>query len=56
MSGAKLDLQRIVMIGRTFEEYLRMFNLQREELAVRRILDCPAGVCSFTAAANQLGA
>ncbi|MEK5029146.1 SAM-dependent methyltransferase [Paenibacillus sp. FSL M7-1046] len=56
MSGAKLDLQRIVVIGRTFEEYLRMFNLQREELAGRKILDCPAGVCSFTAAANQLGA
>lgn len=56
MSGVKMDLQRIVVIGRTFEEYLRMFNLQREELAGRRILDCPAGVCSFTAEANRLGA
>lgn len=56
MSDVKLDLQRIVVIGRTFEEYLRMFNLQREELAGRSILDCPAGACSFTAEANRLGA
>lgn len=58
MSGAetKLDLERIVFIGRTFEEYLRMFKLEREELAGRRILDCPSGACSFTAVAQQFGA
>ena len=33
-----------------------MFNLSREELFDRKILDCPAGACSFTAVANQLGA
>ncbi|OKP82492.1 SAM-dependent methyltransferase [Paenibacillus sp. P32E] len=56
MSRNKLDLERIVFIGRTFEEYLRMFDLQREELMGRSILDCPAGACSFTAGANKLGA
>jgi hypothetical protein len=52
----KLDLSRIVFIGRTFEEYMSMFNLSKEELKGKKILDCPAGACSFTAKANQLGA
>ncbi|MRN52608.1 SAM-dependent methyltransferase [Paenibacillus monticola] len=58
MSGAetKLDLERIVFIGRTFEEYMRMFKLEREELVGRRILDCPSGACSFTAVAQRFGA
>jgi len=51
----KLDLERIVFIGRTFEEYLDMFTLSEEELKGKRILDCPAGACSFTAIGNQLG-
>ncbi|WP_138494417.1 SAM-dependent methyltransferase [Paenibacillus pinistramenti] len=58
MSGAevKLDLSRVVFIGRTFEEYRSMFSLSEEELRGRRILDCPAGACSFTAIASQKGA
>lgn len=52
----KLDLSKIVFIGRTFDEYMAMFDLTKEELTGRRILDCPAGACSFTAMANQLGA
>ncbi|OBZ09037.1 SAM-dependent methyltransferase [Bacillus sp. FJAT-27264] len=52
----KLDLSRIVFIGRTFDEYMLMFGLSKEELRGRKILDCPAGACSFTAIANQLGA
>ncbi len=51
-----LDLSRIVFIGRTFQEYLSMFNLTEQELIGRRILDCPAGACSFTAVASTLGA
>jgi len=51
----KLDLERIVFIGRTFEEYLRMFNLTKADLVGQQILDCPAGACSFTAKANELG-
>ncbi|WP_160036976.1 SAM-dependent methyltransferase [Paenibacillus sp. An7] len=52
----KLDLSRVVFIGRTFDEYLLMFNLTQEELRGRKILDCPAGACSFTAVANTKGA
>ncbi|MET3207412.1 UNVERIFIED_CONTAM: hypothetical protein ABIC26_000346 [Paenibacillus sp. PvR008] len=45
----KQELERVVFIGRTFEEYMQMFNLQISELAGKKILDCPAGACSFTA-------
>lgn len=48
-----LDLSRIVFIGRTWEEYLLMFNLSKEELVGRKVLDCPSGACSFTANANK---
>lgn len=48
----KLDLERIVFIGRTFEEYLDMFSLSAESLKGKKILDCPAGACSFTAVGN----
>lgn len=51
----KLDLERIVFIGRTFEEYLDMFSLSEGELQGKKILDCPAGACSFTAVGNKLG-
>ncbi len=59
MSGdernTKLDLERIVFIGRTFEEYLDMFSLSEETMKGKRILDCPAGACSFTAVGNKSG-
>ncbi|MDB4868021.1 MAG: SAM-dependent methyltransferase [Cohnella sp.] len=55
-SEIKLDIARIVFIGRTFDEYMSMFNLRKEDLIGQKILDCPAGACSFTAIANQLGA
>lgn len=51
----KLELERIVFIGRTFEEYLDMFSLSKEDLEGKKILDCPAGACSFTAIGNQSG-
>jgi len=44
----KLDIGRIVFIGRTYEEYLSMFNLSLNKLKDKKILDCPAGACSFT--------
>ncbi|MFF5995665.1 SAM-dependent methyltransferase [Lysinibacillus sp. KU-BSD001] len=52
---AKLDLERIVFIGRTFEEYVDMFSLSMKELEGKSILDCPAGACSFTAVGHKLG-
>lgn len=54
-TNTKLDLERIVFIGRTFEEYMDMFSLSTEELKGKTILDCPAGACSFTALGNKLG-
>jgi hypothetical protein len=53
--STKLDLERIVFIGRTFEEYFDMFSLSEEELQGKKILDCPAGACSFTAVGNKSG-
>jgi hypothetical protein len=53
--STKLELDRIIFIGRTFEEYMRMFSLSVEELRGNRILDCPGGACSFTAIGNNMG-
>lgn len=43
-------------LGRTFEEYRRMFGLEPESLPGQRVLDCPGGPSSFTAVARSLGA
>ncbi|MDQ0223731.1 SAM-dependent methyltransferase [Metabacillus niabensis] len=51
----KLDLDRIVFIGRSYEEYMEMFSLNEELLNGKKILDCPAGACSFTAIASEKG-
>ncbi|OMP68317.1 class I SAM-dependent methyltransferase [Domibacillus epiphyticus] len=55
MSKMVLDLERIVFIGRTFEEYMAMFSLSLEEIEGKKILDCPAGACSFTAIGGEKG-
>lgn len=49
------DLERIVFIGRTFEEYMEIFSLSKEELEGKKILDCPSGACSFTSLGNKMG-
>ncbi|GAB3683401.1 SAM-dependent methyltransferase [Salinarchaeum chitinilyticum] len=41
--------------GRTFEEYCELFDLDGRDLVGRRILDCPGGPGSFTAAAARIG-
>ncbi|GIM47686.1 hypothetical protein DNHGIG_32350 [Collibacillus ludicampi] len=53
--SSPLELNHIVFLGRTWDEYLLMFNLSKDELIGRRILDCPGGACSFTATANKYG-
>ena len=53
MEQVGLDLERIIFIGRTYEEYLAMFGLTEAELQDKTILDCPAGAWSFTALGNQ---
>ncbi|MGP4039208.1 SAM-dependent methyltransferase [Gracilibacillus sp. D59] len=53
--NTKLDLNRIIFIGRTYQEYLKMFSLSESDLQGKQILDCPGGACSFTAVGNKLG-
>jgi len=49
----QLNLKNIALIGRTFEEYYHMFNL--DDLAGGNILDVASGVSSFCADANRQG-
>jgi hypothetical protein len=55
MSGFEVD-REFLFVGRTFEEYRRMFGLDPAALAGQRLLDCPGGPSSFTAVARSLGA
>jgi hypothetical protein len=50
-----LNLDRVVLLGRTFEEYARYFALNPRELGGKKILDVAAGVSSFTAQASERG-
>src|SRR5688500_12073475 len=50
-----LVLDKVVLLGRTFEEYVRYFALDRSRLAGKTILDVPSGVSSFCAEARQQG-
>lgn len=50
-----LELSKIIFIGRTYDEYIRMFDLTEDELSSQMILDAPAGACSFTAKASEKG-
>src|SRR5947207_15152299 len=50
-----LQLNRIVLLGRTFEEYRRYFLLEPDDLIGKRVLDVAGGVSSFCAEANELG-
>jgi hypothetical protein len=47
-----LNLDGVVFIGRTFLEYMRMFNLDTSQLGLK-ILDCPSGASSFVAEASS---
>src|SRR5215471_13625032 len=50
-----LQLDRVVLLGRTFGEYRRYFLLEPNELIGRTVLDVAGGVSSFCAEANNLG-
>jgi hypothetical protein len=50
-----LVLDRVVLLGRTIEEYRRCFALGSEDLRGKQILDVAAGVSSFCAEANATG-
>ncbi|MCA0146601.1 methyltransferase domain-containing protein [Blastococcus sp. LR1] len=59
MSGEDLvgsrDIGDYLVSARSFDEYRAMFALSDEDVA-GRVLDCPGGASSFTAAACALGA
>jgi len=48
-----LNLDRVVFIGRSFGEYMSMFNLDLSKFRDLEILDCPAGASSFVAEASK---
>jgi len=50
-----LVLDRVVLLGRTLEEYRRYFALDLGQLRGKSILDVAAGVGSFCAEAHALG-
>ncbi len=52
--GKQLNLKNIVLIGRTFEEYYKMFDLDSSHKN-ERILDVASGVSSFCAEASAKG-
>ncbi|WP_431804536.1 SAM-dependent methyltransferase [Halobacillus andaensis] len=51
----KLDLEKVIFVGRTYEEYMDMFLLSEEALKGKKVLDCPSGACSFTAVGQSKG-
>ena len=50
-----LRLDRVVLLGRTLEEYRLYFLLEADDLIGKRVLDVAGGVSSFCAEANALG-
>jgi len=57
MSDRKFEVEDdFLTIGRTFEEYRRMLDLDPAALTGRSVLDCGGGAGSFTATAAALGA
>jgi len=50
-----LQLDHVVLLGRTFEEYRRYFILDPGCLFGKRVLDLAGGVSSFCAEGNKLG-
>ena len=50
-----LQLDKVVLLGRTFAEYCGYFLLEPEKLKGQRVLDVAGGVSSFCAEANEQG-
>ena len=48
-----LELENVVITGRTFEEYSSFFDLKLEDLKGKKILDCPSGASSFVSTLKQ---
>ena len=50
-----LELNKVVLLGRTFDEYARYFGLNENDLRGKTVLDVAGGVSSFCAEANAKG-
>lgn len=50
-----LELDDVVLLGRTLDEYRRMFSLDDDTLQQSKILDVASGVSSFCAESNASG-
>ena len=50
-----LQLDTIIITGRTYGEYCAFFNLDTEILKGKKVLDCPGGASSFTSYAKKDG-
>lgn len=50
-----MKIDRIAFLGRTFDEYSKIFGLDENILREGPVLDCAAGAASFSAEARQLG-
>ena len=50
-----LQLDRVVLLGRTLEEYRRYFLLEPDDSIGKKVLDVAGGVSSFCAEANNFG-
>lgn len=53
MTVKKYEIDEFAFIGRTFSEYQQMFDFDPTRWAGQRILDCPAGPCSFVTEAHD---
>jgi len=51
----KFNIDKIVFVGRSYDEYMKMFDLSLDYLKNKRILDCAAGASSFTAELSTKG-
>ena len=55
MKKQGLQLDRVVLLGRTYDEYTRYFALEMQQWHGKKILDVASGVSSFCAESNALG-
>jgi hypothetical protein len=50
-----MQLERVVLLGRTFDEYCRFFDIDSRAWQGKKVLDVAGGVSSFCAEANECG-
>ena len=55
MNSDRLDIDRVVFVGRTLSEYKEFLDLDLDSLKGSKVLDCPSGPSSFVTEANRIG-